>query len=231
MLSRRFDLLVTRFEQARQFDRSIKQFEQCSVSHADAHVDSFKRCYTSYTFDVGYMVLRAFLLHRSSFNNSASLSNKFRGLYFSFKFGISGLLHHVVTTISRQNTRLVSLPESLKVVLLDDNVTSQSKQNFQSSSTMFTTVQDLCLRQELLEYISVHNNDASKSSKPSWGKTCTLILSGQLPGGVLYTTLPSMVCVKYSTYMRRIVADFLHVPPNGSSSRRNDMKQYRSNSI
>ncbi|GJR31407.1 hypothetical protein Tco_1107639 [Tanacetum coccineum] len=30
--------------------------------------------------------------------------------------------------------------------------------------------QDLCLRQELLEYMCVYENDASKSSKPSWGK-------------------------------------------------------------
>ncbi|GJU28715.1 putative reverse transcriptase domain-containing protein [Tanacetum coccineum] len=30
--------------------------------------------------------------------------------------------------------------------------------------------QDLCLRQELLESMDVHDNDASKSSQPSWGK-------------------------------------------------------------
>ncbi|GKA09621.1 hypothetical protein Tco_0688952 [Tanacetum coccineum] len=30
--------------------------------------------------------------------------------------------------------------------------------------------QDLCLRQELLEYIGVHDNDASESSQPSWEK-------------------------------------------------------------
>ncbi|GJX55935.1 hypothetical protein Tco_0285832 [Tanacetum coccineum] len=76
--------------------------------------------------------------------------------------------------------------------------TSQSKQNLQSSSMTFihktliipsvldscfisSTVsevkrvmillfQDLCLRQELLEYMNVHDNDASESSQPSWGK-------------------------------------------------------------
>nr|GEZ35694.1 hypothetical protein [Tanacetum cinerariifolium] len=47
----------------------------------------------------GYRVLIDLILHRSSINNSARLSNKFRGFYFIFKFGISGLLHHVVTTI------------------------------------------------------------------------------------------------------------------------------------
>ncbi|GJY22943.1 hypothetical protein Tco_0396601 [Tanacetum coccineum] len=33
--------------------------------------------------------------------------------------------------------------------------------------------QDLCLRQELLEYMGVHDNDASESSQPSWGKMFT----------------------------------------------------------
>nr|GEZ45081.1 hypothetical protein [Tanacetum cinerariifolium] len=75
------------------------------------------------------------------------------------------------------------------IVLLQDNDTSQSKQNSQSSSTSFTEktliipsfldyngsfgIQDLCFRQELLEYMRVHDNDASESSKPSWGKMRT----------------------------------------------------------
>ncbi|GJV11469.1 hypothetical protein Tco_1353010 [Tanacetum coccineum] len=46
------------------------------------------------------IVLRGFLLHRSSINNSASLSNKFGEFYFIFKFGISGLLDQVVTAIA-----------------------------------------------------------------------------------------------------------------------------------
>ncbi|GJS62510.1 retrotransposon protein, putative, ty1-copia subclass [Tanacetum coccineum] len=66
----------------------------------DADVDNFKKCCTSYTFDVGYRVLRALLLHHSLINNTASLSNKFEGFYFSFKFSISGLLHHMVTAIA-----------------------------------------------------------------------------------------------------------------------------------
>ncbi|GJS63590.1 retrovirus-related pol polyprotein from transposon TNT 1-94 [Tanacetum coccineum] len=69
-----------------------------------------------------YKVLRDSLLHRSSINNSASLSNKFGGFYFSFKFGITGLLHHVITTIAER---------------IRDNDTSQSKQNLQSSSMTF----------------------------------------------------------------------------------------------
>ncbi|GKC13023.1 hypothetical protein Tco_1009805 [Tanacetum coccineum] len=47
-----------------------------------------------------YKVLKDSFLHRSSINNYASLSNKFGGFYFSFKFGISGLLHQVITTIA-----------------------------------------------------------------------------------------------------------------------------------
>ncbi|GKD26455.1 hypothetical protein Tco_1232669 [Tanacetum coccineum] len=78
------------------------------------------------------------------------------------------LLHQVVTALADR---------------IRDNGTSQSKQNFQSSSMTFITFQDLCFRQELLEYMVIHNNDASESSKPSWGKMCTLLLSGQPPGG------------------------------------------------
>ncbi|GKA43928.1 hypothetical protein Tco_0736652 [Tanacetum coccineum] len=69
-----------------------------------------------------YKVLRDFLLHRSSINNSARLSNKFGGFYFSFKLGITGLLHHVITTIADR---------------IRDKDTSQSKQNLQSSSMTF----------------------------------------------------------------------------------------------
>ncbi|GJR47245.1 hypothetical protein Tco_1315348 [Tanacetum coccineum] len=88
------------------------------------------------------------------------------------------------------------------------------------------------------------------ASRVDGGKTCTLELSIQLPGEVVYTwyglrvnediafvylcwvsTLLSMVCVKYFAYVGRIVADFLHVPSNGYSSRPNDMKQYRSSSL
>ncbi|GJT46555.1 hypothetical protein Tco_0955270 [Tanacetum coccineum] len=106
----------------------------------EGDVDSFKRCGTFNTFDVGYRVLKDLILHRSSINNSASLCNKFGGFYFSFKFGISGLLHHVVTVIA-------------------DKI------------------------RELLEYMCVHNNDASESLKPSWSKMCTVMLQGQLSGG------------------------------------------------
>ncbi|GJR80255.1 retrotransposon protein, putative, ty1-copia subclass [Tanacetum coccineum] len=45
-------------------------------------------------------VLIDLLLAPSSINSSARLSNKFGGFYFIFKFGISGLLHQVITTIA-----------------------------------------------------------------------------------------------------------------------------------
>ncbi|GJU44657.1 hypothetical protein Tco_1201923 [Tanacetum coccineum] len=82
-----------------------------TLAHADANVDTVKRCGTSNTFDVGY-----------------------------------------------RDT----------IVLFKDN--------------------------ELLKYMDVHDNDASESSQPSWGKS----------------------------YVRRIVADFLDVPPNEYSPRPND---------
>nr|GEU44186.1 hypothetical protein [Tanacetum cinerariifolium] len=141
-------------------------------------------------------VLRDLLLHRSSINNIASLINKFGGFYFIFKFGISGLLHCVVTAIA-------------------DRIRGYLSKIFQNSSMPFIFFQDVCLRQELLEYMGVHVNDASESSKLSWGKTCTLTLSGQLPLEVVYTTFLSMVCVKYSTYVRRFFVDFSYVPSNG----------------
>ncbi|GJU02356.1 hypothetical protein Tco_1112694 [Tanacetum coccineum] len=125
----------------------------------------------------------------------------------SFKFDISGLLHHVITTIADR---------------IRDKDTSQSKQNLQSSSMTFihktliipsvldscfisSTVsevkrvmillfQDLCLRQELLEYMNVHDNDASESSQPSWGKIT--------------------------------VADFSHAPLNEYSPSPDDKKQW-----
>ncbi|GKB26880.1 hypothetical protein Tco_0866281, partial [Tanacetum coccineum] len=142
----------------------------------DADVDSFKRCGTSNTFDVEYRVLKDLILHRSSINNNASLSNKFGGFYFSFKFGISGLLLHMVTTLA-------------------DKI------------------------RELLEYMDVHDNDASESSQLSWRKIVYV-------GEVGYSTSLSMVCVKYSAYVRRIVADFLHVTLNEYSPRPNDKLQY-----
>ncbi|GJV19221.1 hypothetical protein Tco_1368241 [Tanacetum coccineum] len=54
-----------------------------------------------------------------------------------------------------------------------------------NSASLTDRIRDVCLRQELLEYMGVHVNDASESLKPSWGKMCTLILSHQLPGGIL----------------------------------------------
>nr|GEW24247.1 reverse transcriptase domain-containing protein [Tanacetum cinerariifolium] len=121
------------------------------VSHTYVDVDNFKRCCTSNTFDIGYWVHKDLIFRRSSINNSARLSNKFGGFHFIFKFGISGLLHQVITTIADR-------------------------------------IRDLCFRQELLEYMNVHDNDASESSQPSWGKMCTsetwltLMLPCQLPG-------------------------------------------------
>ncbi|GJU69580.1 hypothetical protein Tco_1255839 [Tanacetum coccineum] len=97
-------------------------------------------------------LLSGSLLHRSSINNSASLSNKFGESYFIFKFGISGLLHQVVTAIA-------------------DRIRDCLSKIFQNPPMSFIIFQDVCLRQELLEYMAVHVNNASESSKPSWGNT------------------------------------------------------------
>nr|GEV98625.1 hypothetical protein [Tanacetum cinerariifolium] len=88
-------VMVFKFQFNRDLVRDDKGYE--FISKGDAIVDSFKRCCTSDAFDVGYRVL---ILHRSSINNSESLSNKFRRFYFILKFDISGLLHHVVTSIA-----------------------------------------------------------------------------------------------------------------------------------
>ncbi|GKB25078.1 putative ribonuclease H-like domain-containing protein, partial [Tanacetum coccineum] len=47
--------------------------------------------------------------------------------------------------------------------------TNKDKKFRQEGNGLFGS-QDLCLRQELLEYMCVHNNDASESSQPSRGK-------------------------------------------------------------
>ncbi|GJX02926.1 hypothetical protein Tco_0188842 [Tanacetum coccineum] len=125
----------------------LNELLYCSMSHADADVDSFKRFL--------YTVLQSTIP-----------------------------TEYEVSKLAREFERLRCDQQFSRdiIVLLNDNGTLQSKQNFQSSSTTFITFQGLCLRQELLEYMSVHENDASASSQPSWGKTCTLELYAQLLG-------------------------------------------------
>nr|GFD18923.1 hypothetical protein [Tanacetum cinerariifolium] len=59
----------------------------------------------------------------------------------------------------RSNRKEQDLGNVIIIVIFQDNGTSQSKQK-------------LCFRQEPLEY-TVHDNDASESLQPSWGKMCT----------------------------------------------------------
>ncbi|GKA95429.1 hypothetical protein Tco_0817467, partial [Tanacetum coccineum] len=68
------------------------------VTHKDSRLKLTIR--RSGRIEMKYSLLSGSLLHRSSINNSASLSNKFGESYFIFKFGISGLLHQVVTAIA-----------------------------------------------------------------------------------------------------------------------------------
>ncbi|GJV93578.1 retrotransposon protein, putative, ty1-copia subclass [Tanacetum coccineum] len=86
----------------------------------------FKRCGTSDTFLVEYRVLRDLISHRSSINNSASLSNKFGECYFIFKFGISGLLYHVVTTIADIIRVVVRYAEFFEKNLLSQEVSRRA---------------------------------------------------------------------------------------------------------
>nr|GEU58273.1 hypothetical protein [Tanacetum cinerariifolium] len=86
---------------------------------------------------VGYRVLIDLILHRSSINNNARLSNKFREFFFVFKFGISGLLHQVIIVIADRirgfpaqsvwssNSDVPGLP-CLLVLIIE---TSQSRQH------------------------------------------------------------------------------------------------------
>ncbi|GKB63092.1 putative ribonuclease H-like domain-containing protein, partial [Tanacetum coccineum] len=72
------------------------------------------------------MVLSDFLLHCSSINNSASLSNKFGESYFIFKFGISYLLHQVVITIADRIRDVCLRQELLKYMVVHVNDASES---------------------------------------------------------------------------------------------------------
>nr|GEY70497.1 hypothetical protein [Tanacetum cinerariifolium] len=109
-------VMIFKFQFNRDLVRDDKGYE--FISKGDAIVDSFKRCYTSDAFDVGY---RVSILHRSLINNSASLSNKFRGFYFILKFDISSLLHHVVTAIADRIGGWVMSRLDLKICAYEKN--------------------------------------------------------------------------------------------------------------
>nr|GEX64085.1 hypothetical protein [Tanacetum cinerariifolium] len=91
-----FTQRITRFKYHRRakLHRNIKRHTRMSVwiiSRGDVLL---------IPLGLGYRVLIDLILHRSSINNSARLSNKFGGFYFIFKFGISGLLHQVITALA-----------------------------------------------------------------------------------------------------------------------------------
>ncbi|GJS90842.1 hypothetical protein Tco_0773478 [Tanacetum coccineum] len=77
----------------------------------------------------------------------------------------------------------------------------------------FKTYQDFCLRQELLEYMDVHDNDASESLQPSWGKNMYFgVISFNFQWEVVYTryrrvsTSPCMSKDVKTKPLRKIVA-------------------------
>ncbi|GJR12594.1 hypothetical protein Tco_0795246 [Tanacetum coccineum] len=118
----------------------------------NADVDSFKRCSTSYTFDDGYRVLRDLILHRSLINNSSSLSNKFMGFYFIFKFGISGLLQHVVTALAER----IRDNELLEFMGVHDN------DAFESSKPSWGKMCMLMLPEDCFSYIKVSESSQDR---------------------------------------------------------------------
>ncbi|GJX29140.1 hypothetical protein Tco_0237219 [Tanacetum coccineum] len=159
-----------------------------------------------------YKVLRDFLLHRSSINNSARLSNKFGGFYFSFKFDISGLLHHVITTIAYR---------------IRDKDTSQSKQNLQSSSMTFIhktliipSVLDSC-------FISSTVSEVKRVMILLYIKICAY--DKNFSRGSLLALKCLVWFMKYYANVRRTVADFSHAPLNEYSPSPDDKKQWSLN--
>ena len=65
---------------------------------------------------------------------------------------------------------------------------------FQDPLIPFMIFQDVFLRHELLVYLGVHVNDASESSKPSWGRNVYFDIIRYSSREVVYTMLLSMVC-------------------------------------
>nr|GEZ89523.1 RNA-directed DNA polymerase, eukaryota, reverse transcriptase zinc-binding domain protein [Tanacetum cinerariifolium] len=117
----------------------------------------------------------------SSFDdNKAPGPDGFTSKFFKAAWSIAGRdVYDVVKEffqigkfLSEINAKLITLVPKVKAHLkypvshADVDVDNFKRQE---GNVLFRN-QDLCLRQELLEYMDVHNNDASKSSQPSWGK-------------------------------------------------------------
>ncbi|GKC10064.1 hypothetical protein Tco_1001674, partial [Tanacetum coccineum] len=113
-------------------------------------------------------VLKDLILHRSLINNSASLSNKSGGLYFIFKFGISSLLHHAVTTIADR----IRVSESAQD--RDVGLEGSGFRNFAKKESMRKAFQDMMhgLGEVNPTYAYYNGSCTSKDNKdPSWS-TC-----------------------------------------------------------
>ncbi|GJS69987.1 putative reverse transcriptase domain-containing protein [Tanacetum coccineum] len=127
-------------------------------------------------------------------------------LGISFKFGISGLLHQVITTIADK---------------IRDKDTSQSKQNLQSSSMTF--IHKTLIIPSVLD--SCFNSFT----------VCEVKRFATIMGENVYirdlidfdvTMFHLEWFVKYSANVKRTVADFSHAPPNEYSPSPNDKKQW-----
>ncbi|GKG14210.1 hypothetical protein Tco_0353810, partial [Tanacetum coccineum] len=70
--------------------------------------------------------------------------------------------------------------------------------------------------------MDVHDNDASESLKPSWGKNVYIRDFIDFDATMFYLEW----FVKYSANVRRTLADFSHAPLNEYSPSPNDKKQW-----
>ncbi|GJT36196.1 hypothetical protein Tco_0926615 [Tanacetum coccineum] len=145
-----------------------------------------------------YRVLIDLILHRSSINNSANLSNKFGGFYFIFKFGISGLPHHVVTALA---DRIRELLEYMDVHANDASESSEPSWGkcvlwlpcqlpgevvYTTSLSMVFEV--FCIREKnwMLVWGEADSDFVKKKSKKKAFKTCCMDLGEVNPTHAYY---------------------------------------------
>ncbi|GJU40304.1 hypothetical protein Tco_1193261 [Tanacetum coccineum] len=81
--------------------------------------------------------------------------------------------------------------------------------------------EDMKINDEPMKFQDSHSGSTPSVVTTDSRRNDKELVKSQLPGKVVYTTLLSMMCVKYSASVKRFVVDLLHVPPNGESSRPN----------
>ncbi|GKD57561.1 ribonuclease H-like domain-containing protein [Tanacetum coccineum] len=131
------------------------------------------------------------------FDNQQGTQSKFDYYLFTKKFGyVFVALFVYVDDIVITGNNLSEIGKFKVFLKSKFKIKDLGKLKYFLGIEVLDNADDVCLRQELLEYIGVHVNDASESSKPSWGKT--------------------LLCKH-----EKSVADLLHVPSNRYSPRPN----------